>query len=96
MSMKDDYVAIMESQIKTWDAEVDKLSAKGEQMNAEARAKYAEQLTTMRANRDAAYKKLQEMQAANESAWQQMQSGVDEAWATMKSAMTQASALFKQ
>ena len=96
MSMKDDYVAIMESQIKTWDAEVDKLSAKAEQMNTDARAKYAEQLTTMRANRDAAYKKLQEMQAANESAWQQMQSGVDEAWAAMKSAMTQASALFKQ
>ena len=96
MSMKDDYVATMESQIKTWDAEVDKLSAKGEQMNADARAKYAEQLKTMRANRDAAYKKLQEMQAANESTWQQMQAGADEAWAAMKSAMDQASALFKQ
>ncbi len=96
MSMKDDYVAIMESQIKSWDTEVDKLSAKAEQMNADARAKYAEQLKTMRANRDAAYKKLQEMQAANESAWQQMQAGVDAAWAATKSATDQASALFKQ
>ena len=96
MSMKDDYVAIMESQIKTWDAEVDKLSAKAEQINADARAKYAEQLKTMRANRDTAYKKLQELQAANESAWQQMQAGVDAAWAATKSATEQASALFKQ
>ena len=96
MSMKDDYVAIMESQIKTWDAEVDKLSAKAEQMNTDARAKYAEQLKTMRASRDAAYKKLQEIQAANESAWQQMQAGVEAAWAATKSATDQASALFKQ
>jgi len=96
MSMKDDYIATMHSQIKTWDAEVDKLTTKGEQMNADARAQYAEQLKTMRANRDAAYVKLQEMQAANESAWQQMQAGVDEVWAAMKRAMTQASAQLKQ
>ena len=96
MSMKDDYVAIMESQIKTWDAEVDKLSAKGEQMNAEARAKYAEQLTTMRANRDAAYKKLQEMRAASELAWQHMQTDVDTALASMKDALHKASSQFKK
>jgi len=48
-------------------------------MSAEARAKYDEQLKAMRANRDAAYKKLQEMRTTTESAWQHMQSGVDAA-----------------
>ena len=82
---------MMDSQIKKWDGDVDKLRAKGEHLSAEARAKYDEQLKAMRASRDAANKKLQEMRAASESAWQQMQVGVDTAWASMKNALDKAS-----
>src|SRR5215471_8019099 len=56
MSKKDEYFKMMESQIKKWDAEVDKLRAKSAQMSADARAKYDEQIKVMRANRDAAHK----------------------------------------
>ena len=87
MSKKDEYFAMMESQIKKWDAEVDKLRARATQMSAEARAKYDEQIKAMRASRDAANKKLQEMRTASESAWQHMQTGVDSAWASMKTAL---------
>ncbi len=96
MSKKDEYFAMMEGQIKKWDAEVDKLRVKGEQMSADASAKYAEQLKAMRANRDAAYKKLQEIRTANESAWQHMQSGIDSAWDSMKNALDKASSQFKK
>ena len=96
MSKKDEYFAMMEGQIKKWDAEVDKLRVKGEQMGADASAKYAEQLKAMRANRDAAYKKLQEMRTANESAWEHMQSGIDAAWGSMKNALDKASSQFKK
>ena len=96
MSKKDEYFAAMEAQIKKWDAEVDKLRAKGEQMSAEAGAKYAEQLKTMRTNRDSAYKKLQEMRTASESAWQNMQAGMDAAWTSMKNALDKASSQFKK
>ncbi len=96
MSKKDEYFAMMEGQIKKWDAEVDKLKVKGEQMSADASAKYAEQLKAMRANRDAAYKKLQEIRTANESAWQHMQSGIDAAWDSMKNALDKASSQFKK
>ena len=54
MSKKDEYFDMMESQIKKWDAEVDKLRARSDQVSADARAKYDEQLKAMRANRDAA------------------------------------------
>ena len=91
MGKKDEYLAMMEGKIKKWDAEVDKLRVKGEQMSADASAKYAEQLKAMRANRDAAYKKLQEIRTANESAWQHMQSGIDSAWDSMKNALDKAS-----
>jgi uncharacterized protein HemX len=90
MSKKDEYFKTMESQIKNWDAEFDKLSARSAQMSADARAKYDEQLKAMRTNRDAAHKKLQEIRTANESAWQNMQAGMDAAWASMKSALDKA------
>ena len=96
MSKKDEYFTMMESQIKKWDAEVDKLRAKSGQMSAEARVKYEEQLKAMRANRDAAHKKLQEMRTATEAAWQHAQSGMDAAWASMKNALEKASSQFKK
>ena len=44
MSKHDEYFSMMESQLKKWDAEVDKLRGKGDQISAEARAKYDEQI----------------------------------------------------
>jgi glycerol-3-phosphate O-acyltransferase len=96
MSKKDEYFTMMESQIKKWDAEVDKLRAKGDQMSAEARIKYNEQIMAMRASRDAANKKLQEMRTASESAWQNMEAGMDSAWASMKNALDKATSQFKK
>jgi hypothetical protein len=92
---KDEYCATMESEIKTWDAAVDDLNAKGRQMSADARVTYDTQVKAMRADRDVAYSKLQEMRTANESAWQDMQSGVDAAWASMKKALDKAVSQYK-
>jgi len=95
MSKKDEYSTMMEAQIKKWDAEVDKLNAKGKQMSADVRVGYDTQLKAMRADRDLAYSKLQEMSTANESAWQHMQSGVDAAWTSMKNALNKAASQYK-
>ena len=95
MGKKDEYCATMESEIKKWDAEVDSLNAKGNQMSVDARASYATQLKAMRADRDLAYSKLQDLRTANESAWQHMQSGVDAAWTSMKNALDKAASEFK-
>jgi hypothetical protein len=95
MGKKDEYCATMESEIKKWDAEVDNLNAKGKQMSAEARVRYDTQVKAMRADRDLAYSKLQEMRTANESAWQHMQSGVDAAWTSMKNALEKAASQYK-
>ena len=96
MSMKDDYFAMMTSQFRRWDAGFGMLSEKGEQMSTDAAALYNEQLKAMRVNRDAAYKKLQEIRTASESAWRGMQAGVDEAWASMKNALDKASSQAKK
>jgi uncharacterized coiled-coil DUF342 family protein len=95
MGKKDEYFATMESEIKKWDAEVDNLNAKGKQMSADARAGYDTQVKALRADRDLAYSKLQELRTANESAWQHMQSGVDAAWTSMKNALDKAASQYK-
>lgn len=95
MAKKDEYVATMESEIKKWDAEVDILNAKGAQLSAEARAGYDTQVKALRADRDFAFSKLEELRTANESAWNQMQTGVDAAWTTMKNALDKAAAQYK-
>ena len=95
MAKKDEYVATMESEIKKWDAEVDNLNAKGAQLSAEARAGYDTQVKALRADRDFAFSKLEELRTANESAWDQMQTGVDAAWTTMKNALDKAAAQYK-
>jgi hypothetical protein len=95
MSKKDDYCATMESEIKKWDGEVDKLNAKGKQVSADLRVGYDTQLKAMRADRDLAYSKLQEMRTANESAWQHMQAGMDAAWNSMKNALDKAASQYK-
>jgi hypothetical protein len=95
MSKKDEYCATMESEIKKWDGEVDKLNAKGTQVSGDLRVVYDTQLKAMRADRDLAYSKLQEMRTANESAWQHMQAGVDAAWNSMKNALDKAASQFK-
>jgi hypothetical protein len=59
-------------------------------MNAGAGARFDEQLTAMRADRDAAFRKLQEIRTAPESAWRGMQTGVDAAWVSMKNSLDQA------
>jgi len=96
MSKKDDYFAKMDSQIKKWDVEVGKLKSKSEQLSAEARAKYTEQLNALRTTRDATFKKLQELHDASESAWQHLQAGVDAACVSMKSALEKASSKLKK
>jgi hypothetical protein len=96
MGKKDEYCATMESEIKKWDAQVDKLNAKGEQMSADMRVRYDTQVKAVRAHRDLAYSKLQELRTANESAWQQMQSGAEAAWTSMKNTFDKTASQFKQ
>jgi uncharacterized phage infection (PIP) family protein YhgE len=96
MTMKDDYIAQMKSQLKVWDAELDKLTERASHLSADARAKYQEQMDALRTNRDAALKKMHELSAASESAWQEMSHGMNSAWEAMKTALEKATGHFKK
>ena len=66
-----------------------------QQLSADVRVGYDTQLKAIRADRELACSKLQELRAANESAWQQMQSGIDAAWTSMRNALDKAASQYK-
>jgi hypothetical protein len=77
----------METQLKKWDADVDALAAKGEKVNADARAAYYAQIKDLRASRAVAQKTFQDIRAASESARVQMQAGMEATWEAMQKAL---------
>jgi uncharacterized coiled-coil DUF342 family protein len=94
MTKREEYIEKLNTQLKKWDEEIDKLEGKAGEFGAEAKDKYREQMQALRAQRDVAMKKMQELGAASESAWQQMATGMNQAWEAMKTAMEKAAASF--
>jgi hypothetical protein len=91
MSLKDEYFAMMISRFKRWDAEFGMLNEDGGQTGDAGNARLDEQLKALRASRDAAYRKLQEIRTSGESSWRGMQAVVDAAWVSLRMALDQAS-----
>ena len=87
MSLKDEYFAMMTSQFRRWDARFAVLTEDAGRTIAGADARHDRQIEAMRASRDVAYRKLQEIRTASESTWRGMQAGVDEAWTSLKNAL---------
>ena len=96
MTMNTEYVAMMETQLKKWDADVDALAAQSEKAGDEARAAYHAQIKDLRANRDAAQKTFQEISNANESAGAQMQAAMKASWETMQKSLEKLSSDFRK
>ena len=94
MSLKDEYFAMMIARFKRWDAELGMLSEDGGQTSDAGKAHLEEQ-KALRASRDAAYTKLQEIRTASESGWRSLQAAVDAAWIPMRSALDQAASRSK-
>jgi len=92
MGTNADYVTGMQTQMKTWDAEVDALAADGKKASGEMRTAYARRLKELRLSRSAALKSLDEVRMASESASVQLRVGMEAAWSTMQDALAKASA----
>jgi len=89
MSMQKDYFDLRMRQFRQWDAEFDSLSERREQSGEAISFADQEKLKSMRAHRDAAYLRLQEVRTASESAWRGIQAVVDTAWYSARSALDQ-------
>ena len=95
MSTKDEYVRKMHSRLDLWNAEIDKLAAKADHAEAEVRTEYHKHIDELRAKRDAASKRLDEIRQTGEGAWEDLKAGAEMAWDAIGEAIDSAKSRFK-
>lgn len=84
------FIDKMTAQLKQWNAEIDKLEAKAEEAQADAKADYRKQIRDLRDKKQAAQDKLEKVKQGGEEAWEELRSGAEEAVDTMKDAFHKA------
>ena len=94
MSKKEAYEKKLEAQLKEWKTDIDKMKAKAEKADAEARLEYYKQIEDLRSKQEAVQKKLTELKAAGESAWEDLKSGIDLAWTSLAESIKSARSRF--
>ncbi len=93
--MKDDYQQKLEAQLAEWDAEINKLKAKADKVEADAKIEYHNQMENLQARRQTLEKKLEELQQAGDDAWEDLKSGVENAWSEFEKAVKSAVSNFQ-
>lgn len=84
------YIEKARARIAQWDAEIDKVKARADEAEADAKIDYRRQLEEMRAQRDKAETRLEELRQASDAAFEDMKSGFEKAWDDISSAFDSA------
>lgn len=85
----------MAAQLKEWNAQINLLEAKLENVGADMKVKRAEELHELRAKQRAASEKLNELEKASGEAWEQVQKTAEKIWGDLKAGVADAHAKFK-
>jgi len=95
MSTRDAYVEKFKAELDQWNADIDKLEAKARAAEADSKINYQKHLEELRARRDKAREKLEQVQSAGDEAWDDLKSGADEAWNAARDAVRSAMQRFQ-
>jgi poly(hydroxyalkanoate) granule-associated protein len=89
------YQKKLEAQLKEWDAQLDQLMAKAEKAKADVRSKVEDELDSLKTQRAAVQKKLDELRNRGEEAWEDLKGGLEKAWGDINKALGKVVAHFK-
>lgn len=95
MELQNAYKQKMAAQLKEWDAQVNLLEAKMENVGADMRVKRAEELHELRAKLRVASEKMKELEKASGEAWEQVKETADKIWEDLKTGLADAHSKFK-
>lgn len=95
MELQDAYKQKMAAQLKEWDAQINLLEAKMENVGADMKVKRAKELHELRAKQQAASEKMKELEKASGEAWEQVKVTADKIWDDLKSGVADAHSKFK-
>lgn len=84
MGLKEAYQDKIEAQIKEWTAKLQEYKAKADKASADVKIQMYQHLDHLRAQKEAAQQKLQEIKAASGDSWEVLKSGSEKALAELK------------
>jgi uncharacterized coiled-coil DUF342 family protein len=90
MNNKDAYVQKLHAKIDEWNADIDKLRAKADQVEANSKIEYQKQVKALKSKRDEIKTKISELSDSGEEAWEDLKAGVDLARQAMNEAIKSA------
>jgi uncharacterized coiled-coil DUF342 family protein len=93
--MKEAYEKKVEAQMAEWKSEIDKMKAKADKADADAKIAYYKEIDALRSKQKAAQEKLEELKAAGGDAWKDLKSGIDLALDSMAESLKSAASRFK-
>lgn len=95
MKSKEEYIRAMQEKLEEWNADIDVLMAKGNEVSAELKSDYAEQVESLKTKQAVARQKIDELQKSGEGAWEDLKTGLDLAWRVIGEAVDSAKSRFK-
>ena len=94
MSEKQAYEKKVRAQYDEWSAEIDKLKAKANSVEADMQLEYEEKIKELRTLQAAAEEKLEELKNSSDDAWEDVKAGLDAAWDSLGNALRSARSRF--
>jgi len=94
MSKRDEYVTKLKGKLDEWNEDIDKLEAKAEHVKEDVKEKYAEEIETVKKQRDVVKQKTMELVESGEEAWEELKTGVESAWKKLTEAIDRAHSKF--
>lgn len=90
MKDKDAYIQKLHARLDEWNADIDRLKAKADKIEAESRLEYQKQIKNLRNKHRKAEQSLAKVREAGEDAWKDLRSGLQVAWDAMEEAIKSA------
>jgi hypothetical protein len=95
MNKKQEYQKKLQAQLDEGSADIDKLKAKADKAEADAKLDSQKQVEHLRSMKEDASKKMSELNRASDVAWEDLKSGMDSAWSSLGNAVKVATARSK-
>ncbi|MFO1431935.1 MAG: phasin family protein [Candidatus Competibacteraceae bacterium] len=95
VATKDAYQKKLETQLKEWDRQLDRLIAKAQKVRVDARVKIEDEFAVLRNKRVVVQKKLDELRNRGEDAWEDLKDGIEKAWDDVSDTLGKVVARFK-
>ena len=96
MSKRDTYIRQLHAKIDEWNADIDRLTAKVNQVEADSRKEYQQQIDMLKRKRREIESKLTDLKQTGEEAWSDFKTGIDLALESMNEAVKSAISRFKK